>query len=163
MDHPQPAFDLLTSLPMDNPVEENVFVDWYAYETVDAERGDDITSHPEVWEHLELPVVLDELSTDDFVSLQQFSGELNLNALAIGLGLENIRYEPEVFSGVVYDPADYDATALIFWRDIFLTVGESADATADLVDYTLDRLEMLGLNDEVEFESTQTNRVSDFL
>jgi hypothetical protein len=148
---------------MDNPVEENVFLDWWAYESIDAEKGDDIVSHPEVWEQLELPIVLDELSTDDFVSLQSFSGELNLNAFAIGLGLENIRYEPEVFSGVVYDPADYDATGLIFWRDFFFTVGETADTTADLVDYTLNRLEMLGLDDEVQFESTQTNRVSEFL
>ena len=164
MEHPQPAFDLLTSLPIENPVEENVFVDWYAYETVDAEKGDDIASHPEIWEKLELPTELSELVTEDFVSLQPFSGELNLNAFAVGLGLENIEYEPEVFAGLVYHPpVEYDATAFLFQKDVLMSVGETAEATRGTLEFIPDRLGELGLDDEIEFESILTDRVSAFM
>lgn len=163
MEHPQPAFDLLTSLPTDTPDVENVFIDWYAYEAIDAEPGDDIASHPEVWDELELPVALAELSTDDSVSLQPFNGKVNLSAFAIGVGLEDVRYEPEVFAGIVYTPPEHDATAIIFWEDILLTVGETADATTGTLEHTLDRLEELGSDVDPQRDSTQTGRVSDFI
>jgi transcription initiation factor TFIID TATA-box-binding protein len=40
--------------------------------------------------------------------------ELNLNALAVGFGLEAVEYEPEQFPGLVYRPPDYECTVLIF-------------------------------------------------
>ncbi len=163
MEHPQPAFDLLTSFPRDNPIDENVFADWYAYDTIDAQKGDDIDSHPEVWEELELPEELTELSTEDYVSFQPFSGELNLNALAIGLGLDDIRYEPEVFSGLVYDLTEYDATAFLFWRDIIFSVGDTAEETVKTVEYTLERIEMLGLDIDAQCDVVETGQVSDFI
>ncbi|WP_161606525.1 hypothetical protein [Halorubrum distributum] len=162
MEHPRPAFDLLTSLPVDARVDESVFIDWFAF--VDAEKGDDIENHPEIWKEWELPVALSELSTDDFVSSQPFGGEVNLNALAIGLGLEEVKYEPEVFGGIVYEPTDYEATVFIFWRGIIFSVGGTRDSTTEALEHTLDRLEMLDLDDDASFEADmQTGRVSDYI
>lgn len=39
---------------------------------------------------------------------------LNLNALAIGLGLENVEYEPEQFPGLVYRSSEIVPVLLIF-------------------------------------------------
>lgn len=40
--------------------------------------------------------------------------DLNLNALAIGLGLENVEYEPEQFPGLVYRSSEIVPVLLIF-------------------------------------------------
>jgi transcription initiation factor TFIID TATA-box-binding protein len=39
---------------------------------------------------------------------------LNLNALAIGLGLEKTEYEPEQFPGLIYRPSGADSVVLLF-------------------------------------------------
>lgn len=39
---------------------------------------------------------------------------MNLNAIAIGFGLENVEYEPEQFPGLVYRPEGLDAVVLVF-------------------------------------------------
>jgi transcription initiation factor TFIID TATA-box-binding protein len=39
---------------------------------------------------------------------------LNLEAIAIGLGLEAVEYEPEQFPGLVYRLDDPDVVALLF-------------------------------------------------
>jgi len=39
---------------------------------------------------------------------------LNLNALAIGFGLENTEYEPEQFPGLIYRPTGLNCVFLIF-------------------------------------------------
>ena len=39
---------------------------------------------------------------------------LNLNALAIGLGLESTEYEPEQFPGLIYRPSKADSVVLLF-------------------------------------------------
>jgi transcription initiation factor TFIID TATA-box-binding protein len=57
---------------------------------------------------------------DKWFSMQNFvcTGELdqvqNLNALAIGLGLEYTEYEPEQFPGLVFRPDDHPVVILIF-------------------------------------------------
>ncbi len=38
----------------------------------------------------------------------------NLNAMAIGLGLDQVEYEPERFPGLVYRPEDVAATVIVF-------------------------------------------------
>lgn len=40
--------------------------------------------------------------------------EIDLNALSIGLGLEQTEYEPEQFPGLVYRPLDADCVILVF-------------------------------------------------
>ena len=39
---------------------------------------------------------------------------MNLNALAIGLGLESTEYEPEQFPGLIYRPSEADSVVLLF-------------------------------------------------
>lgn len=164
MEHSQPAFDFLTSLPMETPLDESVFIDWYAYEGIDAEKGDDIENHPEIWDVWEFPRVLTELSTEDSVSLQPFSGQLNLNAMAIGLGLEDVKYEPEKYGGLVYNPEEYDATVFVFWYGILFSVGETEESSANALEQTLDCIESLGLDEDATFDvDMQTGRVSDFI
>ncbi len=40
--------------------------------------------------------------------------DVNLNAVAIGLGFENVEYEPEQFPGLVYRIDDFDVVVLVF-------------------------------------------------
>lgn len=61
-----------------------------------------------------------EQPEDEWFSIQNYvcTGELgeaqNLNALAIGLGLEKTEYEPEQFPGLIYRPDSGDCVVLIF-------------------------------------------------
>ena len=64
---------------------------------------------------LDIPVP-DEppVSIQNIVSSCDLEANLNLNALAIGLGLEAVEYEPEQFPGLVYRFDDYDVVLLLF-------------------------------------------------
>lgn len=164
MAHPQPAFDFLTSLPVDARLDESVFIDWFAIEAIDAEKGDNIEDHPEVWNHLELPTTLAELSTDDYVSVQSLSDKVNLNAFAIGLGLDHVSYQPEVFGGLVYEPTKYDATIFVFYGGILISVGEEDSESLGALKHTKSKIESLGLDVDGLFENDiQTGQVSDFI
>jgi transcription initiation factor TFIID TATA-box-binding protein len=61
-----------------------------------------------------------EESEDEWFAIQNYvcTAELgetqNLNALAIGLGLEKTEYEPEQFPGLIYRPDSADCVVLIF-------------------------------------------------
>lgn len=48
------------------------------------------------------------------VSSVRFGERLDLSAVAVGFGLENVEYEPEQFSGLVYRVEDTDAVTLLF-------------------------------------------------
>jgi transcription initiation factor TFIID TATA-box-binding protein len=50
----------------------------------------------------------------NFVCTAELDKSLNLNALAIGLGLENTEYEPEQFPGLIYRPTGADSVVLLF-------------------------------------------------
>ncbi|MEA3457514.1 MAG: TATA-box-binding protein, partial [Candidatus Thermoplasmatota archaeon] len=43
-----------------------------------------------------------EMVVQNMVAIADLGSELNLNEVAMGLGLENIEYEPEQFPGLVY-------------------------------------------------------------
>ncbi len=52
---------------------------------------------------LEVDVYKDlDIVIQNIVAISDLCGELNLNEVAMGLGLENIEYEPEQFPGLVY-------------------------------------------------------------
>lgn len=164
MEHPQPAFDFLISLPADVDADESVFADWWAYESVDAEKSDNIRDYPEIWEDWELPSRLEELSTDDIVSLQHFSGRINLNAAAIGLGLDDVTYDPMAFAGLEYNPAGVNATAFVFIKGVLFAVGDTEKSTVEALNQVFNRLENFGLDDEASFApDIRTGRVSEFL
>jgi transcription initiation factor TFIID TATA-box-binding protein len=48
------------------------------------------------------------------VYMDQFDKKFDLNALTIGLGMENTEYEPEQFPGIFYDNPDVEGVFLIF-------------------------------------------------
>ena len=48
------------------------------------------------------------------VFLEDFETSIDLESLAIQLGLENVEYEPEQFPGLIYRPSDTETVNLIF-------------------------------------------------
>ena len=71
------------------------------------------------------------------VFLETFDTSVQLESLAIHLGLENVEYEPEQFPGVIYRPSSIDTVMLIFSSGKSIITGttsrETAEETADLL------------------------------
>lgn len=61
----------------------------------------------------------------NFVCTAELGESLNLNALAIGLGLEKTEYEPEQFPGLVYRPPEADSVVLLFASGRVVITGSS--------------------------------------
>jgi transcription initiation factor TFIID TATA-box-binding protein len=98
---------------------------------------------------LDIPVSDDpDITVQNIVTSADLGESLNLNAIAIALGLENIEYEPEQFPGLVYRLEDPDVVALLFGSGKLVITGgkEPADA-AEAVDVITERLADLGLLD----------------
>ena len=69
-----------------------------------------------------------EVEIQNIVSSADLDTSLNLNAIAIGLGLEHIEYEPEQFPGLVYRLDDPDVVALLFGSGkLVITGGKRLD------------------------------------
>ncbi|MEF8801795.1 MAG: TATA-box-binding protein [Halolamina sp.] len=96
---------------------------------------------------LDIPVDDDpEIIVQNIVTSADLGESLNLNAIAIGLGLENIEYEPEQFPGLVYRLDEPDVVALLFGSGkLVITGGKSPDDAAEAVDVISARLDELGL------------------
>jgi transcription initiation factor TFIID TATA-box-binding protein len=80
-----------------------------------------------------------ENATDDWFSVQNYvctedlGQTLNLNALAIGLGLERTEYEPEQFPGLIYRPEGYDGVVLLFATgSVVITGSRSVDSAEQI-------------------------------
>lgn len=58
--------------------------------------------------------IVDEFEVKNLVSTAEVGYEVNLDALAIGLGLESTEYEPEQFPGLVFRPSSESCTLLVF-------------------------------------------------
>lgn len=78
---------------------------------------------------------------DEWFSIQNYvcTGEIgdaqDLNALAIGLGLENTEYEPEQFPGLIYRPDSRNCVVLIFATGkVVLTGAKDLQAAEDAFD-----------------------------
>jgi transcription initiation factor TFIID TATA-box-binding protein len=54
------------------------------------------------------------ITIHNIVATAKLKGDLNLNQIAIGLGLENIEYEPEQFPGLVYRMKEPRTVMLLF-------------------------------------------------
>jgi len=63
----------------------------------------------EVYKNSELKIVIQNI-----VAISDLETELNLNEVAMGLGLENVEYEPEQFPGLVYRISDPKVAMLLF-------------------------------------------------
>ena len=56
----------------------------------------------------------DEFGIKNLVCTTEYESELNLHTLSVGLGLENVEYEPEIFPSITYRLPDSEAVILIF-------------------------------------------------
>jgi len=72
--------------------------------------------------------------------------ELDLDAIAIGLGFENIEYEPEVFPGLVYRIVDPKVVVLIFRSGKLVITGAKTQAECEFAKTNVwQQLDNLGL------------------
>ena len=86
------------------------------------------------------------ITVQNVVSSADLGQTLNLNAIAIGLGLEQIEYEPEQFPGLVYRLEDPAVVALLFGSGKLVITGGKARADAEEALVAIsDRLTELGL------------------
>ena len=73
----------------------------------------------------------DNYQTQNYVCTGELDRQLNLNALAIGLGLENTEYEPEQFPGLIYRPTEAPCVALLFASGRVVITGSPSLKTAE--------------------------------
>ncbi len=87
-----------------------------------------------------------DITVQNIVTSADLEEDLNLNAIAIGLGLENIEYEPEQFPGLVYRLESPDVVALLFGSGkLVITGGKEPSDAHEAVDVITGRLDELGL------------------
>ena len=88
-----------------------------------------------------------EIKIQNIVASANLGRVLNLNAIAIGLGLENIEYEPEQFPGLVYRMSSPKVVMLLFGSGKIVITGgkkpEDAKVAVEKIVIELDGLGML--------------------
>lgn len=86
-----------------------------------------------------------EIVVQNIVSSADLDRSLDLNAIAISLGLENIEYEPEQFPGLVYRLDEPNVVALLSGSGkLVITGGQEVDDAKQAIGVLADRLEDLG-------------------
>jgi transcription initiation factor TFIID TATA-box-binding protein len=87
-----------------------------------------------------------EIKVQNIVASADLHSALNLNAIAVGLGLENIEYEPEQFPGLVYRLSDPKVVVLLFGTGkLVITGGRKPEDAANAVDQIVKQLKRLSL------------------
>ncbi len=87
-----------------------------------------------------------EIHVQNIVASADLKTDLNLNAIALGLGLENIEYEPEQFPGLVYRIKTPKVVVLIFSSGkLVVTGGKTPEECQEGVKIVRAQLENLGL------------------
>ncbi|NLI62478.1 MAG: TATA-box-binding protein [Methanosarcinaceae archaeon] len=87
-----------------------------------------------------------DIVIQNIVASADLSTVLNLNAIAVGLGLENIEYEPEIFPGLVYRVDEPKVVILIFSSGkLVVTGGKTPEDCEKGVDVIRDQLDNMGL------------------
>src|SRR5659263_338738 len=87
-----------------------------------------------------------ELIIQNIVASAELGDALNLNAVALGLGMENIEYEPEQFPGLVYRLSEPKVVVLLFGTGkLVVTGGRKPEDAADAVDHIVKELKSLSL------------------
>jgi transcription initiation factor TFIID TATA-box-binding protein len=85
-----------------------------------------------------------EIKVQNIVASADLHSVLNLNAIAIGLGLENIEYEPEQFPGLVYRLSDPKVVILLFGSGkLVVTGGKKPEDMVNAVDRIVEELNSL--------------------
>ncbi|SDF65362.1 TATA-box-binding protein [Halorientalis regularis] len=99
------------------------------------------------FETLEIPTPEEpSITVQNIVSSGDLGEALNLNAIAIGLGLQAVEYEPEQFPGLVYRLDDPDVAMLLFGSGKVVVTGGTDPSDAPMALETIgSELESLGL------------------
>lgn len=74
--------------------------------------------------------IIDEFAPRNIVLTADTQEEINLDTLAVGLGLENTEYEPEQFPGLVYRPSSSSCTILAFSSGKVVITGVTSESVA---------------------------------
>ncbi|UZE92116.1 MAG: TATA-box-binding protein [Methanosarcinales archaeon] len=87
------------------------------------------------------------ITIQNIVASADLEEELNLNAIAIGLGLENVEYEPEQFPGLVYRLSEPKVVILLFGSGKLVITGgkriEDVEAAVEKIAKDLEGLNIL--------------------
>jgi transcription initiation factor TFIID TATA-box-binding protein len=87
-----------------------------------------------------------EIHVQNIVASADLKTRLNINAIALGLGLENVEYEPEQFPGLVYRIKQPKVVVLIFSSGkLVITGGKSPEDCEEGVRIVRMQLENMGL------------------
>jgi transcription initiation factor TFIID TATA-box-binding protein len=87
-----------------------------------------------------------EITIQNIVASADLGSVLNLNAVCIGLGLENVEYEPEQFPGLVYRMDKPKVVVLLFGSGkLVVTGGKTPSDAEEAVDRIIKELEGLAL------------------
>ncbi|WP_331232382.1 TATA-box-binding protein [Natronorarus salvus] len=87
-----------------------------------------------------------EIIVQNVVTSGELGASLNLNAIAIGLGLENVEYEPEQFPGLVYRMDEPSVVTLLFGSGkLVITGGKRPEDAEEAITTVCDELRELGL------------------
>ncbi len=87
-----------------------------------------------------------EITIQNIVAIADLGSDLNLNEVAMGLGLENVEYEPEQFPGLVYRIKDPKVVMLLFGSGkIVCTGARNTEDVSIAVEKLSEELTSLGL------------------
>jgi transcription initiation factor TFIID TATA-box-binding protein len=87
-----------------------------------------------------------EIHIQNVVASADLKTDMNLNAVALGLGLENIEYEPEQFPGLIYRIKQPKVVVLIFSSGkLVITGGKSPEDCVEGARVVRMQLENMGL------------------
>jgi transcription initiation factor TFIID TATA-box-binding protein len=89
-----------------------------------------------------------DITIQNMVFTADLGTAINLDAAAVGLGLDRTEYEPEQFSGLIYWPTDLAVVVLVFRSGPLVITGGTKPATAETALTTItDQLAELGLRE----------------
>lgn len=96
----------------------------------------------EVLSQIDVPLQCPTFIHQNTVFLEEVGDEINLELLALELGLTNVEYEPEQFPGLIFRPSEVDTVLLIFSTGKIIISGttdidearESAEILQDILD-----------------------------
>ena len=87
-----------------------------------------------------------KIEVQNIVATSDFGAKINLNAIAMTLGLENVEYEPEQFPGLVYRLASPKVVVLLFGSGKLVCTGARKPEDVEIaVDKITQELKAAGL------------------
>ncbi len=87
-----------------------------------------------------------KIEVQNIVATSDFGAKINLNAIAMTLGLENVEYEPEQFPGLVYRLASPKVVVLLFGSGKLVCTGaRKPEDVETAVDKITEELKAAGL------------------